>query len=42
MSGYKTVWPDMPLAQCWPHIACKVRKGEYFSKTWTHFKVQVL
>ena len=39
MAGYKSVWPDMPVAQCWPHISCKFRKGEYASKKWRHFEV---
>lgn len=37
MAAYKKSYPDTAVAQCWPHIARKCTKGEYFPKNWDHF-----
>ena len=36
--AYKRAFPEMPFAQCWPHLAGKFRKGEYTKTTWKHFE----
>ena len=37
--GYMTVWPDVPIGQCWPHIKRKYHEGEFCSKKHPHFEL---
>jgi hypothetical protein len=36
-NGFLATWPDAPHGQCYPHIARKLREGEFCSKTHPHF-----
>lgn len=33
LAGWRRSLPDVPFATCWPHIARRVRQGEYVGKT---------
>ena len=37
-NGFARAFPDTPFAQCWPHIARKLREGHYCKTTWVHFQ----